>query len=374
MNFDMDSISRLLQKVSEISSTNREPTLVEMAGKSTSETVHSSIIGFLLNPNAHEAGTECLKEFVKLFPEGALGKFNPEKVVEVTTEKDLGPVNISDYPTGGRVDIYLEDREGNVVVIENKIYAGDSECQLLRYHNSLTDKCKSPFIIYLSFKGNQPSNESLGEKNSCVKNPLGIDCVKVLSYTGIQQWLSKILDYCPPEMKSNVEQYSRLISNLLMENKIHEEILSSGESYKAAIVVAKNLEDARMTLKREFISNLRMKLTELLCHDERYSFEDYSNPRNSKLVGFTICSKPSGLRFDVVIDWRLYITCNRNYPKILKEDNGTWDYVGGRDAYNFHDCSELVDEYLSSEDGKQMIPSCAAHQIVEILYGIEGRN
>lgn len=370
----MDSISRLLQKVSEISSTNREPTLVEMAGKSTSETVHSSIIGFLLNPNAHEAGTECLKEFVKLFPEGALGKFNPEKVVEVTTEKDLGPVNISDYPTGGRVDIYLEDREGNVVVIENKIYAGDSECQLLRYHNSLTDKCKSPFIIYLSFKGNQPSNESLGEKNSCVKNPLGIDCVKVLSYTGIQQWLSKILDYCPPEMKSNVEQYSRLISNLLMENKIHEEILSSGESYKAAIVVAKNLEDARMTLKREFISNLRMKLTELLCHDERYSFEDYSNPRNSKLVGFTICSKPSGLRFDVVIDWRLYITCNRNYPKILKEDNGTWDYVGGRDAYNFHDCSELVDEYLSSEDGKQMIPSCAAHQIVEILYGIEGRN
>ena len=342
-----------------------------MAGKSASETVHSAIIGFLLNPNAHEAGTECLKEFINLFPEGSLGKFNPMTITEVTTEKDLGPVNISDYPTGGRVDIYLEDSEGNVVVIENKIYAGDSECQLLRYHNSLTESGKSPSIIYLSLKGTEPSDRSLGEG----KNTLSIDYVNVLSYAKIQQWLSKILDYCSPEMKSNVEQYSRLISNLLMESKIYEEILSSGESYKAAIKVAKNLEDARMALKREFISNLRMKLTELMCRDERYSLEDYSNPRNSKLVGFTICSEHSGLRFDVVIDWRLYITCNHNYPKILKEDNGTWDYVGcSRDSYNFHECSELVDKYLSSEDGKQMIPSCAAKQIIETIYRIEGRN
>lgn len=368
----MDRISRLLKNVSEISSTDRVPTLVEMAGKSTRETVHSSIIGFFLNPNAHEAGTECLKEFVKLFPEGTLGKFNPEKVVEVTTEKDFGPVRINEYPTGGRVDIYLEDSEGNVVVIENKIYAGDSECQLLRYHNSLTDAGKSPSIIYLSLKGGQPSKESIGENNPNLRNPLGIDCVKVLSYTDIQLWLSKILDYCPPEMKSNVEQYSRLISNLLMESKIHEEILSSGESYKAAIKVAENLEDARMTLKREFISNLRMKLTDLLYRDERYSLEDYSNPRNSKLVGFTICSEPSGLRFDVVIDWRLYIACNRNYPDILHKDNGTWDYVGDVDAYNFHDCSELVSDYLSSEDDRNVVTICAAKQIIETIYRIEG--
>ena len=368
----MDSILRLLKNVSEISSTDRVPTLVEMAGKSTRETVHSSIIGFFLNPNAHEAGSECLKEFVKLFPEGALGKFNPEKVVEVTTEKDFGPVRINEYPTGGRADIYLEDSEGNVVVIENKIYAGDSECQLLRYHNSLTDAGKSPSIIYLSLKGGQPSKESIGENNSNVRNPLGIDCMKVLSYTDIQLWLSKILDYCSPEMKSNVEQYSRLISNLLMESKIHEEILSSGESYKAAIKVAKNLEDARMALKREFISNLRMKLTDLLYRDERYSLEDYNNPRNSKLVGFTICSEPSGLQYDVVIDWRLYITCNRNFPKILQKDGGTWDYVGGVDAYNFHDCSELVSEYLSSEEDRNVVTFCAAKQIIEIIHRIEG--
>ncbi|MDE5829280.1 MAG: PD-(D/E)XK nuclease family protein [Duncaniella sp.] len=368
----MDSISSLLKNVTMISKTNAEPTLIGMAGKSASETVHSAIIGFLLNPYTHEAGTECLKEFINLFPEGSLGKFNPETIIEVSTEKDFGPVNLTEYPTGGRADIYLEDCEGNVVVIENKIYAGDSECQLLRYHNSLTDVGKSPSIIYLSLKGNRPSNESLGVINPCVKNPLSINCVKVLSYTDIQQWLSKILDYCSPEMKSNVEQYSRLISNLLMESRIYEEILSSGESYKAAIKVAENLEDARMALKREFISNLRNKLTELLCRDERYSLEDYSNPRNSKLVGFTICSEPSGLRYDVVIDWRLYIACNRNYPDILQKDNGTWDYAGGKDAYNFHDCSESVSKYLSSKDDGNVVTSYAAKQIIETIYRIEG--
>ena len=370
----MDSISSLLKNVTTINKTNAEPTLIGIAGKSTSETVHSAIIGFLLNPNTHEAGTECLKEFINLFPDGSFGRFNPETVAEVTTEKDFGPVNISEYPTGGRADIYLEDREGNVVVIENKIYAGDSECQLLRYHNSLTDAGKSPSIIYLSLKGNQPSNESLGEKNSCVKNPLSIDCVKVLSYTGIQQWLSKIVDYCSLEMESNVEQYSHLISNLLMENKIQEVILSSGNSYKAAIKVAKSLEDVRMTLKRDFINHLKEELIYLLRRDERYSFENYSNPRNSKLVGFTICSTPSGLRFDVVIDWRLYITCNRNFPEILQKDDGTWDYVRGWDEYNFHDCSELVSDYLSSEDDRNDVTFCAAKQIIEILRRIEGRN
>ena len=127
-----------------------------------------------------------------------------------------------------------------------------------------------------------------------------------------------------------------------------------------------------MTLKREFISNLRMKLTDLLYRDERYSLEDYNSPRNSKLVGFTICSEPSGLRFDVVIDWRLYIACNRNYPDILHKDNGTWDYVGDVDAYNFHDCSESVSEYLSSEDDRNVVTFCAAKQIIETIYRIEG--
>lgn len=369
----MGNISDLLWDISKISSAYEEPTIFDMIGNRSRETMHSAIIGYLLNPWAHEAGMECLKEFIKLFPDGSRPNFNPDTVTEIKVEKNLGPVlNENNQPTGGRADIYLEDSEGNVIVIENKIYAGDPECQLLRYHNSLRNACKPHSIVYLTLNGKKPSKWSLGVDH--VENPLTENEVNIISYSTILQWLSKIQNSCSPSMKANIEQYSRLLSNFLMENQINEKILSSGDSYRAAIEIAKNLEDARIKLKKEFMELLRKQLTVLWSEVDNYIIEEYNNQKNSKLVGISILSKSSDLRFDVVIDWRLYITCNRNYPKILKEDNGTWDYVGDRNAYNFHECSELVTEYLSSEDSKHLVSSCAAHQLVEILDGIEGRN
>lgn len=375
---EIESIRQLLiqELLSNVGSTSKTQTqsLLEMTGKGTSETVHSAIIGFLLDPVAHENGMECLKEFIKLFPDETFGKFNPERVVEVKIEKDLGEVTctpFNKYPTGGRADIYLEDADGNVIVIENKIYAGDSDCQLLRYHNSLNDSKKSHVLVYLTLKGKRPSDLSLGLENPNIKNPLPAESVKLLSYSSIQQWLDKISEFCSPQMKDNIEQYTRLLDNLLMDKQVIDKILSSGNSYRAAIDVARHLEDARMYLKEEFISLLKNELTQSIWVWEHYTIGEYNNPRNSKLVGLTLNSKSSDLRFDVVIDWRLYITCNRNYPEILKEDNGRWDYVGGKDAYNFHDCSELIEEYLSSDEGKHPIPSLASREIVDIICSIE---
>ncbi|MDE5791263.1 MAG: PD-(D/E)XK nuclease family protein [Muribaculaceae bacterium] len=367
-----NDIISLLNNISKINGNKNETTLFDMVGNGSNETMHSAIICFLLDPFAHETGTECLKEFIKLLPEGSIGKFNPDDVTEIKTEKDLGPVliNENEPPTGGRADIYLEDAEGNVLIIENKIYAGDSECQLLRYHNSLNAAQKSHTLLYLTLKGNNPSDWSLGRGTNHVKTPLSGDAVNILSYNDIQQWLLKIKDYCSPSMKLNVEQYSRLLSNLLMENQIQEEILSSGKNYRVAIEIAKNLEDARMNLKREFLSFLKISLNELWKSEGNYLIEDYSNPRNTKLVGLTIYSKISGLHVaDIVIDWRLYISCNRSFPTILAHD--TWDYVGGKETYNFHDCSELIATYLSSQEDKMLIAGCASKQIMELIDRIE---
>lgn len=371
MRQNIEDVQSLLNDVGSIAEV-QTPTILEMVEKGTSETMHSAIIGFLLNPMAHEAGRECLKEFINLFPEGSLGRFNPDNVFEVAVEKDLGPVSINERPTGGRLDVYLEDTDGNVLVIENKIYAGDSECQLLRYHNSLTDSGKAHSLIYLSLNGNKPSDWSLGEGNNHVDIPLSTDYVKVLSYSDIQKWISKIEAYCSPEMRSNIQQYSRLLSNMFMENQISEKVLSSGNSYRAAIEIANSLEDARMNLKRDFMEHLKNKLTELWKPEGNYLIEEYDSQGNAKLVGLTVVSKKSDLRFDVVIDWRLYITCNLSSPDILQ--HGTWDYVGGKNAYDFHECSKLVAEYLSSENDKQVVAGCAAKQIADIIYRIEGRQ
>lgn len=372
MNEHDNIVASLLRAISKICSDNTDKTIFDMIGSRSRETMHSAIISFLLNPNAHQGGTECLKEFVKLFPDNSLGRFNPENVVEVQVEKDLGPVIIDEHPTGGRIDIYIEDGDGNVLVIENKIYAGDSECQLLRYHNSLTDTNKPHSLIYLSLNGNKPSDWSLGTKKD-IKSPLEADSVNVLSYSTIHQWLSRIEDYCSQEMKSNISQYSRLLSNLLIENQIQEEIRSSGNSFRAAIEIAKNLENARMNLKREFVDLLKISLNVILKREENYLIEDYSNPHNAKLVGVSIYSERSRLRFDIVIDWRLYIQCNRSFPDILVHDS--WDYIGGKDIWNFHDCSEMVVKYLSSsKKDRQSLVYGVARQNVEIIYKIEKKN
>ena len=373
MEQNLENISNLIKSVSEIASNTSENTLFDMMGNGSRERAHSAIIGFLLNPKAHNGGEMCLKEFIKFISQNALGGFSPDFNTNVELEKDLGPVSVNcPKPTGGDVDIFIEDKNGHTLVIENKIYATDGDCQLLRYHNSLNDLRKPHTLIYLTLFRKKPSDKSLGCLSPNVIEPLKTELVTNISYSDVNKWLSNIKKYCNSAIVQNIEQYQCLINKLIMKEKLTNKILSSGESYKAAIKVAENLEDARMALKREFIYNLRMKLTELLGRDERYSLEDYSNPRNSKLVGFTICSKPSGLRFDVVIDWRLYITCNRNFPEILQKDDGTWDYVGGWDAYNFHDCSELVSDYLSSEDDRNVVTFCAAKQIIETIYRIEG--
>ena len=369
---DMESISRLLMEISKNISVYSEPTLLDMAAKSTSETVHSAILGFLMNPNAHDVGAICLREFVKMIPEGFLGKFNPDTVAEVKTEKDFGPVIIKEcpeYPTGGRADIYLEDDEGNVLVIENKLYAGDSECQLLRYHNSLTEAGKAHSFVYLSLYGKKPSDWSMGVGNPHIKNPLSADSVKTLSYYDIQEWLLIIKDFCSLEMKFNIEEYSRLISSLLMENQVNRKILSSGNNYRAAIEIAKNLEDARMMLKKEFMGLLRKHLTILCSESDNYMIEEYNSQKNSKLVGITINSKSSDLSFDVVIDWRLYISCNKSFSKIFDYD--TWDYIEGKDAWNFHDCSEKVAKYLSSDENKEVVTSGVAQKIMNTISRIK---
>lgn len=369
-------IQELLRKVGS-SATAQTPSLLEMIGKGTSETIHSAIIGFLLNPMAHENGRECLKEFIMQFPDETFGNFNPERVIEVKTEKDLGEVQYglfnNMYPTGGRADIYLEDAEGNVIVIENKIYAGDSDCQLLRYHNSLNDAKKSHVLVYLTLKGTPPSDLSLGSDNPNIKTPLTAESVKFLSYSSIQQWLDKISSFCSPQIKSNIEQYAQLLNNLLMEKQIFDEILSSGNSYRAAIDIAKHLEDARMYLKGDFMSSLKNELIQDLWIQEHFAIGEYNNPKNSKLVGLTLNSRSSDLSFDVVIDWRLYLSCNRPCPEILRQE--TWDYIGSdKDSYNFHDCSELISEYLSSSEGKRTIVFCAKSQIKDIILKINGKD
>ena len=78
MEQDLKNISSLLDNISKIATTTSESTLFDMMGNGSRERIHSAIIGFLLNPKAHDGGEKCLKEFIKIIPQNALGDFNPD--------------------------------------------------------------------------------------------------------------------------------------------------------------------------------------------------------------------------------------------------------------------------------------------------------
>lgn len=371
----MESISSLLKEISKISSANDDPTLFDMMGNGSSETIHSAIVGFLLNPNAHEGGVDCLKEFVKMLPKDKLGNFNTDAIRIVELEKDLGPVNIDSYPTGGRIDIFVEDHNGHSLVIENKIYASDGECQLLRYHNSLQDKPHT--LIYLTLFGNRPSDKSLGRGTKIVSKALDPDLVISISYAQIDQWLSSIIGFCSLSIASNIVQYQDLIKRLMIIERISQCILASGENYAAAIKIVDSLEFARMNLKKEFMAQLKDVITEMLA--ESYTICDYNTSDNGKIIGLILRSKSSDLICELLIDWRLYLSCNQSHPRILQyrhkheQKSNTWDYIGNdKNDYNFHDGSAFVREYLSgNSDKKQEFVTNVAKRVAELIKRIE---
>ena len=138
-----------------------------------------------------------------------------------------------------------------------------------------------------------------------------------------------------------------------MEETIINNLLSSGDNYFSAIKIAEHIEDCRIKLKRMFIQDLKEELSGYVTDE----IED------GKIVGLRI-DLESNVSIDVLIDWRLYISCNE--PNLLgfHLENVTWEYVGAYDEYNFHDGSSQVKRYLSTrENGNPVITDVANHLI-----------
>ena len=52
---------------------------------------------------------------------------------KVYVEYNIGNIS-ADYTTGGRIDLMVQDKNKQTIVIENKIYAEDQFCQMFRYN------------------------------------------------------------------------------------------------------------------------------------------------------------------------------------------------------------------------------------------------
>src|SRR5690606_4244508 len=132
-------VTTLIKKYNEIARlTGDNFNIFKTLGLSTSEVrLHSALLAELLNPK----GSHGLKEkFLKLFIQKIV--MNNEDTIDlseiekatVVVEKWVGYIDV-ERNIGGYIDILIQLSNDRAIIIENKIYAGDQEGQLRRYHN-----------------------------------------------------------------------------------------------------------------------------------------------------------------------------------------------------------------------------------------------
>ena len=175
---------------------------------------HSAFIAELLNPDgSHGLGDQFLRSFIRATD--CLGSWEFDtRSAEVHTEWSIGGKN-DDCAEGGRLDIIIEFK-GKAIIIENKIYAGDQEKQLMRYYNYGRRNYPGGFrLLYLTLNGNDASKDSRGEKLT-----LGEDYYAISYKHEISDWLKRCIELAArhPLIRETLIQYKHLIDQLTMND------------------------------------------------------------------------------------------------------------------------------------------------------------
>ena len=151
------------------------------------------------------------------------------------------------------IDILLLDKSTKrAVIIENKIYASDSnhenEGQLEKYYRIIIEEEKIPEdnieVYYLSLDGHEPSTESVSTKNMYPKLCEKVQCI---SYPNeIVRWLQGCMPfvYDKPFQRETIIQYIKLIDDMTNNVDIEERI----EIKKLIGESKSNLESAKLLI------------------------------------------------------------------------------------------------------------------------------
>ena len=170
----ISGIERKHELVAELTGENFN--IFRILGLETRENKHSAFLCELLDPKgSHGMKATFLKSFVDKIVSLVAGRFDlPAPAwddASVKPEKHIGSVS-EDYLIGGRLDIeIIPAQEGRRIFIENKIGAGDQQCQLVRYHMHEPAAC----LLYLTLNGKEASQWSTVHDTAAISLTAGKD-------------------------------------------------------------------------------------------------------------------------------------------------------------------------------------------------------
>lgn len=186
------------------------------------EVIHSSILASFINPKElHGQGDKFLKLFLSTIgDETGLDTANSNVYTEFSNEE-------------GRIDILIEDNNNKAVIIENKIYAGDQDAQLIRYNRFANNKYKKGFsIYYLTLAGDEASEKSAKTvQYKCISYAQDIinwleQCIKESATTPIIR--ETLVQY-----KNHIKQLTNQDMEAINKEKLMEVMVANSEAVAA---------------------------------------------------------------------------------------------------------------------------------------------
>lgn len=254
--------------------------------------LHSRIMAELLNIHGdHGMKDAFLNALIQVTGITDLG-FNAMSCV-TQTECYIG---VKTDTNGGRIDLLLTS-DNKAIIIENKIYAGDQDNQLLRYHNNARKKYKTFRLLYLTLDGKDPSLSSLGNESKEVQ----YICISYKKH--IKHWLERCIEISArqPLVRETLVQYLSIINHLTHQDmdisKKQEVIKTILCNYVSAEQVYNHFEEAKSQLLSSIKERVIGQLIEAIGRD--YEIKNGDSPVYSSIWIIPKTEKESFLYFGV---------------------------------------------------------------------------
>lgn len=231
---------------------------------------HSAFLAALLDPSGtHLKGPVFLELFLNCINNKSIDVAS----AKVKTEHSCGPIDLINK-TGGRIDIYIWDKNGHCICLENKIYAGDQMAQIERYCNHNQGKNQ---VHYLTLNGVEPSPESRGDLVS------GTHFYNISYGSHIVNWLTLCMKEATdsPILRETLKQYIILMKKLTntIDKEEEEELLEVIlNNYESSIFLANNVNKTIANFNNKIRQSIFESLTEKLS--EKYII-NYGNSTES---------------------------------------------------------------------------------------------
>jgi hypothetical protein len=214
------AINKRYEEIAKVSGENFN--IFNILDLTSKELIHSKIIAMLLDPEGeHGMGDLFFKLLIKTI------------AIEKCSGIDYSGLKLKIEKSfeDGRIDILITTRNKKVI-IENKIYAGDQDEQILRYHNKYPDAV----LLYLTLDGHSPEKKSSKD----LEEDQHYFCISYKDH--ILRWLELCRKETvnSPFLRETMNQYILLVKQLTgqarskqMNNEIVNVITKSEENFKA---------------------------------------------------------------------------------------------------------------------------------------------